>query len=80
MASKAREYIDFWSENSLHAREQFRTVGASQDVTELVERLIEGAKGEGITEEALRAEVGDLAEFVRNKLKAVNKSESDRRP
>ena len=44
MVSKAREYIDFWVENSIHAAEQYRALGASQDVTELVRRLVEGAK------------------------------------
>jgi hypothetical protein len=78
MTAQAREYIDFWIENSVHAAEQFRTPGASQDVAELVSRLIEGAKGQGISEEALQDEVGDLTEYVRGKLRAANKAEDDR--
>ena len=47
--SKAREFIDFWVENSVHAVEQYRAAGASQDVIELTCRCIEAAKGEGIS-------------------------------
>jgi hypothetical protein len=79
MVSKAREYIDYWIENSVHAAEEFRTAGASQDVSELVQRLIQGAKDQGITERSMRSEVGDLAEYVLGKLRAANKAEGDRR-
>ena len=79
MVTKAREYIDFWIENSVHAAEQYRTPGASQDVTELVRRLVEGAKDQGITEQSMQDEVGDLTEYVRDKLKAANADEHDRR-
>jgi hypothetical protein len=78
MTANAREYLDFWIENSVHAAEQFRTLGASQDVTELVRRLIEGAKGQGISEKDIQDEVGDLTEYVRGKLRAANKAENDR--
>lgn len=78
MTTKAREYIDFWIENSVHAAEQFRSPGGSQDVTELVQRLVEGAKGQGITEKALLSEVGDLGEYIRSKLATANQDERDR--
>lgn len=45
MSDRAREFIDFWAENSIHAVEQDQTAGASQDVAELTRRLIEAAKG-----------------------------------
>ena len=57
---------------------QFRTPGASQDVTELVRRLIEGAKGQGISGKDMQDEVGDLTEYVRDKLRAAKKAEDDR--
>ena len=77
--SKAREYIDFWIENSIHAVEEFRTPGASQDVAELVQRCIAAAKGQGISESDLQAEIGDVAAYIRGKLKTANKAEIDRR-
>ncbi|QPF83935.1 hypothetical protein IC762_30470 [Bradyrhizobium genosp. L] len=79
MSAKAREFIDFWVENSVHAVEQYRTAGASQDVAELTRRIVEAAKGQGITEEALREEVGDVAEYIDGQLKAANRAEADRR-
>jgi hypothetical protein len=80
MTSKAREYIEFWIENSIHAAEQYRHAGASQNVDDLVRRLVEGGKGQGISEEAMANEVGDLADYVRGKLSAANQVEKDRRP
>ncbi|MCP3471456.1 hypothetical protein NLM33_14065 [Bradyrhizobium sp. CCGUVB1N3] len=79
MQTKAREYIDFWVKNSIHAAEQYGTPGASQDVNELVGRLIEGARGQGISQKAMEEEVGDLTEYVRNMLVTANKAEMDRR-
>jgi hypothetical protein len=78
MSTEARKYIDFWIENSVHPVEQFGMLGASQDVTELVCRLIEGAKGEGFSEAAMREEVGDLTEYLRSKLATANQIEKDR--
>jgi len=67
-----------WIENSIHAAEQFRAPGAPQDVTELIRRPIEGAKGQGISEKEMQDEVGDLTEYVRDKLRAAKKAEDDR--
>ncbi|WP_027547823.1 hypothetical protein [Bradyrhizobium sp. WSM2254] len=75
----AREYIDFWTANSVHPAEQYGTAGATQDALELVRRLVDGAKEQGISEDALRDEVGDLVEYVRGKLKSANQAETDRR-
>jgi hypothetical protein len=74
--SKAREYIDFWVQSSVHAAENY--TGASQDVALLVERLIEGAKEQGIAADAMQDEVGDLAEYIRGKLETANQIERDR--
>jgi hypothetical protein len=77
--SKAREYIDFWIENSVHAAERYTVAGASQDVPLLVERLVEGAKEQGVTADAMQEEVGDLAEYIRGKLETANQIERDRK-
>jgi hypothetical protein len=78
MGETAREYLDFWIETSVHAAEPYRASGASQDVDVLVARLIEGAKDQGITEDAMRAEVGDLADYIRGRLRAANDAEGQR--
>ena len=78
MSGQAREFVDFWIENSVHPLEQSRAPGASQDVGQLTERCIEMAKGLGISEEAIRDEVGDIAEYIRAKLNSTNLAERDR--
>jgi hypothetical protein len=77
MTAKAREFIDFWIESSVHAREEFG-VGAEQDATELARRCVHAAKEQGVSEEAMNEEIGDVAEYIRGKLKAANKAEDDR--
>ncbi|MBB4363043.1 hypothetical protein GGD65_004076 [Bradyrhizobium sp. CIR18] len=77
--SNAREFIDFWIENSVHAVEQYRMVGASQDVAELNRRLVEAAEGQGISEAELRAEIGDISDYIEGRLKAANRAENERR-
>jgi hypothetical protein len=79
LMNAVREFIDFWIGNSVHAAEQYRTAGGSQDAGLLTLRLIEAAKGHGISEADLRAEIGDVSAYVKDRLKAVNKAESDRR-
>ncbi|MGO4511213.1 DUF768 domain-containing protein [Bradyrhizobium sp. MOS001] len=79
MSDKAREFIDFWVENSIHAVEQYQNAGASQDVAELTRRLIEAAKGQGISEADLQAAIGDIAAYIEELLRAANRAESERR-
>lgn len=78
MSAKAREFIDFWIENSIHAAEQGRARGGSQDPAELTRRCIEMAGDQGLTEEDMRAEVGNIAEYIGSKLKAANETERNR--
>ncbi|APG09550.1 transposase [Bradyrhizobium japonicum] len=78
MSESAREFIDFWVENSIHAVEQYQTAGVSQDVAELTRRLVEAAKGQGISETDVRAEIGDITAYIEELLRAVNKAESER--
>jgi hypothetical protein len=79
MTTGVREYIEFWIENSVHAAEQYGTLGASQNVDELVRRLVEGASGQGISEQDMTSEVGDLSSYVRDRLVTANQVEKDRR-
>jgi hypothetical protein len=74
----AREFIDFWIENSIHAKEQSGQAGASQDADELARRCIEMAKSQDISEDAIRHEVGNIANYIRARLSDANKIERDR--
>ena len=78
MSAKAREFIDFWIENSVHATEPYGIAGAEQDVTQLARRCVQAAKGQGISEAEMQAEIGDVAEYIQDKLKAANEAESER--
>jgi len=78
MSTQAREFIDFWIQNSVHAAERPGNVGASQDVAELTRRCREMAEREGISNQSIRDEVGDLAEYIRSKLDAANMAEKER--
>ncbi len=73
--TKAREFIEFWIENSVHAGDGAH--GASQDVTELTRRCLEMAEDQGISEQDINAEIGNLAEFLGRKLEAANKVEAE---
>jgi len=68
--TRASEFIDFWTENSVHPVEPLRTAGASQDVAELTRRWGRG-----------RFAGWDRrhCQHIRGKLKAANTAESDRR-
>lgn len=76
--SKAREFIDFWTENSIHAGEQYRNAGATQDVAELARRLVEAANGQDISQADLEAEIGDISDYIQGKLRSVNQAEGGR--
>jgi hypothetical protein len=43
----------------------------------LIRRFIEAAKEQGIAEADLRAEIGELFSYVRQKLNAANKAENE---
>jgi hypothetical protein len=78
MAAEVREFLDFWIENSIHAREQYGTAGAEQGVQTLTRRLIDAAAAQGISEAALTEEIGDIGALLRAKLREANKAEDDR--
>lgn len=63
--AKAREFLDFWVENCIHAAEQYGTPGGSQDVAELARRCVEMAVQQGLTEQDLRDAADDITDYVR---------------
>ena len=78
MSAKAREFIDFWIEVSVHAAEQ-SGAGGEQIATELARRCLDMAASQGISRADLEKEVGqDLTVFVQEKLATANKIENER--
>jgi hypothetical protein len=76
--SKAREFIDFWTENSVHSAEQYGSPGGSQRTSDLVKRCVEMAETQGLSQADLEAEVGNLSEYVRTALDEANEAEKAR--
>jgi hypothetical protein len=62
--SKAREFLEFWIQNSVHPAEQRGVSGASQSPEELKARCIEIAGSQGLSPADLEAEVGDLHQHI----------------
>ncbi|MEZ0081460.1 hypothetical protein [Bradyrhizobium japonicum] len=70
--SKAREFLEFWMQNSVHPAEQRGAAGASQRPEELKARCIEMAGSQGLTLADLEAEVGDLYKHIEAALATAN--------
>jgi len=65
-------------QNSIHATEEYHLSGGEQGVRELVQRCVEMAETQGLSEADLEAEVGDLYDHVRKRVELVNKIENER--
>ena len=70
--SKAREFLEFWIQNSVHPAEQRGVAGASQSPEELKARCLEMAGSEGLSLADLEAEVGDLYKHLEAALATAN--------
>jgi hypothetical protein len=70
--SKAREFLEFWMQNSVHSAEQQGAPGGSQSPVELKARCIEMAGSQNLSQADLEAEVGDLFEYIMAALAAAN--------
>ena len=69
--SKAREFLEFWIQNSVHPAEQ-RGVSASQSPEELKARCLEMAESQDLSLADLEAEVGDLYQHIESALATAN--------
>jgi hypothetical protein len=78
LTNPAREFIDFWIENSVHAVERHGAIGAEQSVHALTVRCVEMASSIGLSRAALDQEVGDLSTYIGAKLAAANDVERER--
>ncbi|QPF82546.1 hypothetical protein IC762_22645 [Bradyrhizobium genosp. L] len=78
MSNNAREFIDFWIANSVHAREPRGALGAEQSVPALTLRCGEMAASVGLSKATLDEEVGDLSNYIGSRLAAANQLERER--
>ena len=70
--SKAREFLEFWMQNSVHSAEQHGVPGGSQSPEELKARCIEMAGNQDLSQADLEAEVGDLFVYIKAALATAN--------
>ena len=78
MPADVKEFIDFWIENSVHAKPSLNEGGGSQDALVLAERMVAGAEEQGFSKEDILREIGDPKAYLLQKLKTVNLVETKR--
>lgn len=78
MTSKAREFLDYWIKNSVHASEQYGSRGGGQTARDLADRCAKMGESQNITIADMEGEVGDLAEYIRTKMVSAEKAEDER--
>jgi len=75
----AKEFVEFWLENSVHPDEQF---GRKQDgvaVERLVEGLLVAAEAQGFSKKQMEDELGgDIHSYIRNSIDSQNADERAR--
>jgi hypothetical protein len=74
----AREFVDFWLENSVHADEQMSARRGREHIQQLTDRLVTAADGEGFTRTQIESEIGDLFAYIRARVDFKNAGESTR--
>jgi len=79
MATNAKEFIDFWMLNSVHAKSEMGQGGGSQDAEALAARLYVAADEQGISADDIAREIGDPVKYIKARLVAANVTEFDRR-
>jgi hypothetical protein len=75
----AKEFVEFWLENSVHADEQFGVRRGRVEVNQLVDNLVRAADGQGFTRQQMEAELGgDLYAYIRASIDQQNQDETTR--
>jgi hypothetical protein len=75
----AKEFVEFWLENSVHADEQFGVRRGRVEVDQLVDNLVRAAAGQGFTRQQMEAELGgDLYAYIRASIDQQNQDETTR--
>ena len=77
MAS-AKEFVEFWLENSVHPDEQFGPKRGREAVQRLADNLVRAAEERGFTQAQMEAEIGNLYDFIRASIDQQNQAEDAR--
>jgi hypothetical protein len=76
--SAAREFVDFWLTNSVHADEQMVSRRGREDISRLADRLVVSAGHQGLSKQQVEAEIGDIYAYIRASIDTQNVSETAR--
>lgn len=75
----AREFLDFWVENSVHADEAFSPRRGDEAFAELAQRLVVAAQAEGFSAAEIEAETGaDIRSYIKKLVGQRNAGEATR--
>ncbi|WJR77356.1 hypothetical protein [Bradyrhizobium sp. NP1] len=75
----AKEFVDFWLDNSVHADESFGVRRGRIEVERLVEGLLRAAEAQGFSKEQVEAELGgDIYAHIRARIDRQNEAEAKR--
>jgi hypothetical protein len=74
----AREFVDYWFTNCVHPDEQLSARRRRESVQGLADKLVIAANGQGLTQEQIEAEVGDIYAYIRTGINTQNVTETAR--
>jgi hypothetical protein len=74
--SAAREFVDYWISNSVHADEQMVSRRGSEAVLKLADRLMVAASYQGFARQQVEAEIGDIYVYIRARIDRQNVGET----
>jgi hypothetical protein len=74
----AREFVDFWLTNSVHADEQMVSRRGREEILKLADRLVVAASYQGFSKQQVEAEIGDIYAYIRASIDTQNVSETTR--
>jgi hypothetical protein len=75
----AKEFVEFWLENSVHADEPLGARRGRPEVQQLADKLVRAAEAEGFAAQQIEAELGgDIYDFIRASIDRQNKAEGSR--
>ena len=76
--STAKEFVEFWLQNSVHSDEQMTGRRGRAAISKLADRLVVSAEHQGFTKQHIEAEIGDIYTYIRTSVDAKNAVETTR--
>jgi hypothetical protein len=76
--STAKEFVEFWLQNSVHADEQMTGRRGREAILKLADRLVVAANYQGFSNQQIEEEIGDIYTYIRTSIDAKNAIETTR--